>query len=255
MTLIEHLKELRKRLTIAAVGLIVGMIAAFLITDWVIMWLGYPIEQVADKLGDDSIRLQYTTVTGPFNMRMQISFAIGLIISAPVWLWQIWAFIMPGLKKREVWYTVGFMAAAIPLFFGGVAVAIMLLPNIITIMSSFMPDTHVAGQFYEADKYYSFVFKTLTVIGVSFVLPVFLVALDLAQVITGRQVFRAWRWALIISLVIGMFASPPADIVTMVLVAGIMFGLYAAAGIVCLIFDRVRRRRDPDTYVDLDAAS
>lgn len=251
MTLAGHLLELRRRLMIAALALVVGMVVAYFLTDWVIEWLVYPIREVAEQLGDDFTRLTYSTITGPFDMRIRISFAIGIIISAPVWLWQIWAFIMPGLKKKEIQYTVGFMAAAIPLFFGGCAVAIYLLPRLILVMSEFVPDEQFASQFYDYKAYYDFVFKLITIVGVAFVLPVFLVALNLAGVVSGKSILKGWRFAVIISLVIGMFASSPADVISMVVLGLILFVLYLAAAIVSLLFDRRKRKQNPDLYIEV----
>jgi len=250
MTLAGHLLELRRRLVIAVIALLVGMVVAYFLTDWVIGWLVYPIREVAAQLGDDFTRLVYGTITGPFDMRIRISFAIGLIISAPVWLWQIWAFIMPGLKKKEIQYTVGFMAAAVPLFFGGCAVAIYMLPRLILVMSEFVPEEQFASQFYEYAAYYDFVFKLITIVGVAFVLPVFLVALNLAGVVTGKAILKGWRFALIIGLVIGMLASSPADVVSMIVLGLILFVLYLAAALVSLAFDRRKRKKNPDLFVE-----
>jgi sec-independent protein translocase protein TatC len=249
MTLAGHLIELRKRLMIAAIGLIVGMVAAFILTDWVIQGLLYPIEVVRGELGDDFTRLAYGTVSGAFDMRLRIAIALGFVISAPVWMWQLWAFIMPGLTRKETWYTVGFLGAAIPLFFAGCYTAILLLPNIVMIMSSFVPDQQLASQLYTASEYYDFVFKMITIVGISFVLPVFVVALNFAGVLSGKAILKAWRFALIIALVFGMIASPPADMVTMLILAGILFALYFFAALVSLLFDRRKRKRNPDTYV------
>ncbi|WP_308421660.1 twin-arginine translocase subunit TatC [Microbacterium album] len=246
MSLAGHLMELRRRLMIAAIGLVVGMVIAFIVTDPVIDFLLRPIELVAGELGDDFTRLTYTGPTSAFDMRLRISFAIGIVLSAPVWLWQIWAYVMPGLTRREVRYTVGFMAAAIPLFFGGCVVAVMLLPNVLLVMASFVPDAQFASQFYESSGYYDFVFKMITIVGIAFVLPVFLVALNLAGVVDGRAVLKGWRPAFVIALVFGMLASPPADMVTMLILAVILFALYMAAAVVCLAFDRRKRKRDPE---------
>ena len=119
---------------------------------------------------------------------MRIAFAIGLLISAPVWLWQVWAFVMPGLTKKETQYTWGFLGAAIPLFFGGCTVAFFVLPHVIEIMAGFVP-TGMA-QFFDYATYYDFVFKFLLVLGIAFVLPVFLVALNLAGVVSGKESSR-----------------------------------------------------------------
>lgn len=250
MSLGGHLKELRKRLLIAIIALIVGMIVSFILTDWIIQFLIRPIEIVREELGDDFTRLTYQNITGAFDMRMRISFAVGIVISAPVWLWQVWAFVMPGLKRREIYYTIGFMGAAIPLFFGGCFVALMVMPNVIAIMSQFVPQETFASQIYEAKSYYDFVLKLVVIVGIAFVLPVFLVALNLAGIMRGRTILKGWRVAILVCLVFGMLASPPADMITMLILAGILFVLYMAAGLVSLLFDRAKRRKNPDLFVE-----
>ncbi|WP_308291538.1 twin-arginine translocase subunit TatC [Microbacterium sp. G2-8] len=254
MTLAGHLKELRRRLTFAVIGLAVGMIIAAFATTWIIEWLTYPIERVAEKLNDDTFtKLTFTTVTGPFDMRVRISFVAGLILSAPVWLWQIWRFITPGLTRREFWYALGFMGAAIPLFFGGVTLSLFLLPNIITIMASFFPESvENAAQMFTATEYYNFVFRTMTIIGIGFVSPVFVVALNLADVIRAKQIMRAWRWVVVLCLVFGMFASPPADMLTFVIVSAVLFVLYMLAALLCLLFDWRKKKRAPELFIEYD---
>lgn len=254
MSLAGHLRELRRRLIIAALALLAGMIASAFLTDWIITWLTFPIQQVAENIGDaDFTRLTFTTVTGPFDMRFRIALIAGIVLSSPVWLWQIWRFITPGLTRREFWYAIGFVGAAIPLFAGGVVLALFLLPNIITVMSSFFPDDIAqVGQLFTAIEYYNFVFRTLMILGVGCVTPVFIVALNLAGIVRGKQVILAWRWVLIVCLVFGMLVSPPADVITMVLVAGILFVLYMLASLVCLLFDWRRKKKNPDLFVELD---
>ena len=107
MSLGAHLVELRRRLFIAAGALVVGMIIAFIITGPVIDLLSIPIAAIAEEEGREYVGLNFTTVTSGFDLRMRIAFAIGLLISAPVWLWQVWAFVMPGLTKKETQYTWG----------------------------------------------------------------------------------------------------------------------------------------------------
>lgn len=250
MSLGGHLKELRRRLMIAVIALLVGMIVSFILTDYVIEFLIRPIEIVRDELGDDFTRLTYQNITGAFDMRLRISFALGIVLSAPVWLWQVWAFVMPGLRRREIGYTIGFMAAAIPLFFGGCVVALMLMPNIIRIMSEFVPAEAFASQIYEARSYYDFVLKLVVIVGIAFVLPVFLVALNLAGVVRGKTIVRGWRIAIIVCLVFGMLASPPADMITMLILSAILFALYMGAGLVSLLFDRRKRKKNPELFVD-----
>ena len=170
-----------------------------------------------------------------------MSFAIGLLISAPIWMWQIWAFIMPGLTRKEIRYTVGFLAAAIPLFFAGCYVGLVVMPHIVEIMSSFVPEG--AASFYDAQYYYDFVFKLLIVIGVAFVVPVFLVALNLAGVISGREILKGWRIAVLVATIFAALATPSADVVSMLMLAGILVVLFFAATGLSMLFDR-RKAQD-----------
>lgn len=242
MSLGAHLVELRKRLMFAALALLVGMVVAFLIADPIINFITEPVRIIAEKRGDDFSALNFGTVTAAFDMRMRIAFSIGIFLSAPVWLWQIWAFIMPGLTRKEVRYTIGFVVAAVPLFFAGCYLGVMIMPHIIELMWSFTPAG--ATNLYSAQEYYDFIFKLMIVIGISFVLPVFLVALNLAGVMSGRAILKGWRVAIIIATVFAALATPAADVVSMLMLAGILIVLFFAAAGLSLIFDRRKHKRD-----------
>jgi len=245
MSLAQHLRELRKRLFIAAAGLIVGMIIAFIISEPVIDLLSQPIARIAETNGDQYTALNFNTVTSGFDLRMRIAFSIGLIISAPVWLWQLWAFIMPGLTRKEVRYTIGFLCAAIPLFAGGLYVGWLIMPHMVEIMAMFVPEGGGISRFYDYSTYYDFVFKLLLVVGVSFITPVFLVALNLAGIMSGRTILKGWRVAIIVIVVFAAAATPAADVTSMLLLAGILCVLYFAAAVLSLLFDRRKARRAP----------
>lgn len=242
MSLGAHLVELRKRLMFAAVALVVGMVIAFLVADPIINFITEPVRIIAEKRGDDFSALNFGTITSAFDMRMRIAFSIGIFLSAPVWLWQVWAFIMPGLTRKEVRYTIGFVVAAVPLFFAGCYLGVMIMPHIIELMWSFTPAG--ATNLYSAQEYYDFIFKLMIVIGISFVLPVFLVALNLAGVMSGRAILKGWRVAIIIATVFAALATPAADVVSMLMLAGILIVLFFAAAGLSLIFDRRKRKRD-----------
>lgn len=241
MSIGAHLVELRKRLMIAAAGLILGMVVAFIVTDPVIAWITEPIRVITERRGDDFSALNFANVTSAFDLRMRIAFSIGIFLSAPVWLWQIWAFIMPGLTRKEIRYTVSFVAAAVPLFFIGCWVGMLIVPHVIELMWGFTPEGGV--NFYNASDYYDFVFKLMIVIGVAFVLPVFLVALNVAGVMSGRAILKGWRVAIIIATVFAALATPAADVVSMLMLAGILIVLFFAAAGVSLLFDRRKARR------------
>ena len=243
MSLGGHLVELRRRLMIAALALVLGMVGAFIFTDAVIHLITEPIRVVAASRGDDFAVLNFDTVTSGFDLRMRIAFAIGILASAPIWLWQIWAFIMPGLSRSEVRYTVGFLAAAIPLFFAGCASGLAIVPHIVELMATFVPEQ--GAQFYTASFYYDFVFKLLIVVGVAYVLPVFLVALNLAGVMSGREILRGWRIAILVATLFAALATPAADVISMLMLAGVLSALFFAAVGVSLILDRRKAKALP----------
>lgn len=243
MSLGDHLREFRKRLIIAAIALVVGMIVSFALGDAIIWAITEPIRIVAERRGDENaVTLMFATVTSAFDLRVRIAFAVGVLISAPVWLWQIWAFLMPGLTRKEVRYTIGFVAAAVPLFFAGAFTGWLILPHLVELMAGFTPNG--ASNFYDAKYYYDFVFKLLIVVGVSYVTPVFLVALNLAGVMTGREIMKGWRVAIVIATVFAGAATPSADVVSMLILAGILTVLFFAAAGLSMLFDRRKSKRE-----------
>ncbi|MFS0733145.1 twin-arginine translocase subunit TatC [Microbacterium sp. 1P10UB] len=239
MSLGQHLIELRKRLMISALGLVAGMVIAFFLAKPIIDLLTVPISVIAERTG--KAVLNFDTVTGAFDLQIRIAFAVGLIISSPVWLSQIWLFIAPGMTRKETRYTVGFLGAAIPLFFAGTFAGWLIMPHIIELMSSFVPEG--AANFFQYSYYYDFILKLLLVVGVAFVLPVFLVLLNVAGILSGMAILRGWRFAIIAITVFCALATPAADVISMFLLAIPMLGLYFAAVGIALLVDRRRARR------------
>jgi sec-independent protein translocase protein TatC len=139
---------------------------------------------------------------------------------------------------------VGFLAAAIPLFAAGLYVGWWIMPHMVILMSNFVPEGKGISQFYDYSTYYDFVFKLLLVIGVSFVTPVFLVALNLAGVVTGRGILKGWRVAIIVIAIFAAAATPAADVTSMLLLGGILAVLYFVAVGVSMLFDRRKRKRE-----------
>lgn len=235
-----HLVELRRRLTIAALAVVVGTVIAFFCTDPLIAVLTAPIRAVSEARESDLVALNFDSVTAAFDLRMRMSFAVGILLSAPVWLWQVWAFVMPGLTRREVRRSLAFVGAAVPLFFAGCAAGLLLMPHIIELMARFVPAQGAA--LYGAAVYYDFVLKLLLAVGVAFVLPVFLVALNVAGVLSGRTILRGWRVAVLVATVFAALATPAADVMSMLLLAGTLTLFYLGAAGVALLLDRRRAR-------------
>jgi sec-independent protein translocase protein TatC len=249
MSLGSHLVELRKRLFIAALGLIVGMVVGFILSDFVLQALTQPIADISAQQGREA-SLNFTDVSSAFDLRIQIAFTVGIVISAPVWLYQVFAFVMPGLKRNEKQYAIGFVCAAVPLFFAGTVAGWFVLPHMVVLLTGFAPEGTTA--LLTARAYYDFVLKLVLVIGVAFVLPVFLVILNFAGVLSAKAILKSWRIAILAITLFTAIATPAADVLSMFLLAIPMLVLYfGAAGIAHLHDRRVAKRR---ASLDLELA-
>lgn len=243
MSLGQHLVELRKRLTRGALAIVAGTVGGWFLYDIVWKLIREPITRIAEARGEESgdIALNYTSITGAFDIRIQIALTIGIVISSPVWLYQIFAFLVPGLTRREKRYTFGFFFSAIPLFFGGVAAGWFVLPHIVELMYTFVPAGSLA--IYDTKYYLDFVLKLVLATGIAFVLPVFLVLLNFVGILQGRTILKGWRWAVLAITIFTAIATPAADVVSMILLAIPMVVLYFAAVGVALLHDRGVERR------------
>lgn len=238
--LAAHLRELRRRALVAAAAVVVAAVAGWVVTDPVLRMLDAPLAAVAGQHGSLAA-LNFDTVTGAFELRVRLAVQLGLILSAPVWLYQLLAFIVPGLTRRESRYVVGFLAAALPLFAVGAAAGAFVFPHIVAMMLSFAPEQ--SASLMQAGSYYDFALRLMLTTGVAFVLPVVLVLLNAVGVLSARAVLRGWRWAIAAICVFTALATPAADVMGMLLLAAPMVALYFAAVGVCFLGDRRRARR------------
>jgi len=233
MSLGQHIAELRKRLTIAALAILLASIGGFFVADVVINAISVPIEQIALQR---NAQLVYTTVTEAFDLKFQIAITIGIMVSSPIWLYQIFAYFVPGLTKRETKYTLGFFLSAVPLFLAGGYVGWLIFPHMVLLLAGFAGDTQAT--FLSARVYYDFVLKLVLAIGVAFVLPVFLVLLNFTGVISAIAILKGWRIAILLITLFCATATPAADLVSMFLLAIPMVVLYFAAAGVAWWHDR-----------------
>lgn len=246
MTLGQHLVELRKRLFRAAIGYVLGAIGGWFLADFVLAAMRSPVQELAASQHRDAA-LNFTTITGAFDLKFEIALTVGAVISSPVWLYQIFAFLVPGLTGKEKKYIFGFFFSAVPLFFAGCAAGWYVLPHIVGLLTSFAG--HQDKSLIDAPSYYDFVLKLVIVIGVAFVLPVFLVLLNFVGVLSARAILKSWRIALLLIVLFTAIATPSADVISMLLLAIPMVLLYFAAAGVAWVHDR----RVAKTAIDLDA--
>ncbi|TFC42026.1 twin-arginine translocase subunit TatC [Cryobacterium sp. TMT1-21] len=240
MSLGQHLLELRKRLFWAAAGIAVGAVIGWFLSDFVWDSLREPIYAIVEAQNRNA-QLNYPDITSAFDLKLKISFYVGLIVSSPVWLYQIFAFLTPGLTRKEKQYTFGFLFTAIPLFLAGCAAGWYVLPNVVGLMTSFAPKEDAA--LIVAQNYLDFVLKLMIAIGVAFVLPVFIVLLNLAGVISAASIIKSWRVAILVIVLFTAIATPAADVVSMFLLAIPMVVLYFAAYGIAFLHDRRAARR------------
>ena len=242
MSLGQHLIELRKRLFISAIAIVVGSALGWWLTD-AFIWeaIQEPVTRVAEAQGNDAAVI-FPTISSAFDLRLQVAFTLGIVLSSPVWLYQIFAFLVPGLNKKERRFSLAFFASAIPLFFAGCAAGWFVLPNIVKLMMSFVPDG--AESLLTAKEYYDFVLKLVVAIGIAFVVPVFIVLLNFAGVISAAAIIKSWRVAILVIVLFTAIATPSADVVSMFMLAIPMILLYFLAWFIAHLHDRRVARRN-----------
>lgn len=229
MSLAAHLVELKRRLYIGAIAILVGTVGGWFVTDFILAAMRQPIFEVA-RSQHRVATLNFDGISSAFDLKLQIAFTVGLVVTSPIWLYQIFAFFMPAMTKKETRFVLGFFLSAVPLFAAGCFAGWWVFPHIVELMTSFAPSTD--STIITAKTYFDFVLKLVVVVGVAFVLPVFLVLLNFAGVISAKSIMKGWRWALLIIVLFTAFATPAADVLSMIILAVPMIMLYfLAAGI------------------------
>ena len=156
-----------------------------------------------------------------------MAFTVGVVLSSPVWLYQLWAFIVPALTRREKRYALGFVGAAVPLFVTGCAAGWLVLPHMISLLVGFAPSD--SSSILNARSYVDFILRLMLIVGIAFVLPLLLVLLNVVGVMSAAAIISSWRYVILAITVFTAFATPAADVLSMFLLALPMVLLYFAA--------------------------
>jgi len=188
-----------------------------------------------------TVVLAMTGVADPFVMQMQVAAVAGVILSAPVWLYQLWRFVTPGLHRHERRWAIGFVAVAVPLFFSGVVLAYVVLPYGLQVLFGFTPEN--VENIVSVDRYLSFFIRMVLVFGVGFLMPLLLVVLNFAGILTGKRLLSWWRWVIFLVFIFAAVATPTGDPVNLLLLSGPLLVLMALAIGISLMNDRRRARR------------
>ncbi|WP_225822072.1 twin-arginine translocase subunit TatC [Streptomyces naphthomycinicus] len=264
MPLADHLRELRNRLAKAMLAIVVvTVVAAFFYND-IINFLTKPIldsvgcqetfEQLAKSSGKHTCaEITINGLLAPFTLALQVSLMAGVVAASPIWLYQLWAFVAPGLHRHEKKYAYAFVFTGAPLFFGGAFFAYKVLPTTAKVLIDFTPNGNIKNLL-PLDDLLQLVTRMVLVFGLSFELPLLLIMLNLTGVLSGRRMMGWWRAMILGITVFAAVATPSTDPLSMLALAGPIWVLYFGAVAFSLANDARKRRREADGPDDDEAS-
>ncbi len=252
MPLGGHLREFRRRVLIAVLAVGVAAVYGWIKFQTVYDWMVAPLFQAAARNGfpAGSVSTNFANgVSDSFSIKLKIAIWLGFIIASPVWLWQIWGFLAPGLTRKEKRIGSAFILTAVPLFLTGCWVATRTMPNAIDFL---IGQTPTGGtNFIAAQAYIGFVTKFILAFGLAFLLPVFLVGLNTIHVLPARMMIKGWRVATMLIFVFAAVMSPSPDAWSMLALAFPMVILYFIAVGISAILDRRRHQAQPHPWLEV----
>lgn len=255
MPLMGHLRELRTRLVRAVLAIVVGTVIAWILYEPILDFLTEPYNDVRPILRDQGIDtdIVITGIGGAFQFQLKISLVVGLLISSPVWLWQIWGFVLPALHRHEKRWALLLTATGAPLFVGGAALAYIVLPKAMEVLIGFVPDGF--GSLVTGAEYFDFIIRMMLVFGVAAEIPLIVVVLNRIGAVSAAQLARARPWTVIGIFIFAAIATPTTDPLTMLFLAAPMVVLYLISEIIAKLTDRSRGRTAAAQALGDDEAS
>ena len=249
MPLGDHLRELRSRLVKSGIAIALGMVVGWVLYPETFAWLSEPFADVVAQAQSEGreVTLALTGVADPFILQLQVAAVTGLLLSAPVWLYQLWRFVTPGLHRHEKRWAMAFAVFATPLFLSGVLLAYTVLPFGLEILFGFTPDN--VENIVSVDRYLSFFIRMVLVFGVGFLAPLMIVLLNFAGILTGKRLLSWWRWIVFTIFIFSAVATPTGDPINLVLLAAPILLLVMIAVGISLLNDK-RRARKSSKYQD-----
>lgn len=245
MTLGEHLIELRKRLLWSAAAILVGCIVAFVMWQQIFDFMKAPYcrlpAEISRPLGG-ACRLNSAKVLGEFGIKLRVAMIGGVILSGPVWLYQLWAFIAPGLHRKERRWGLAFIAVSFALFAGGLVFAYYTLDAGLEFLLKAGGNGIV--NLIDVDSYFSFISLMLLAFGVSFEFPLVLVILNIAGVLPTARMRSSRRTVAFLIALFAAVITPTQDPLTFAAMAVPMYVFYEGAIVFGRLRDRTKRRRE-----------
>jgi sec-independent protein translocase protein TatC len=243
MALADHLRELRARLLLVTLVLTLGIVVAWFFYDQLFNLLLDPYEDARARLADKGVKSEpvVTGVATSLLLRLKISALGAVVATSPFWLYQIWGFIVPGLHPHEKRWTKAFALVAGPLFVAGVAVAYYVLPKGMEVLIGFTPGNLTS--LVDFGDYFRFLTRMMLVFGIAFEIPLFVVMLNLAGVVSGRTLGAYRPWIVLGTFVFAAVATPSTDPFSMIMLAIPMTALFLMSEGIARVVDRRRAAR------------
>ena len=254
MPLGDHLRELRARILRSVLLFIAVFIGALFIYDHLLELVMAPYNDARAILGESVETKAYVKgATGPLMLNLKLCAVAAIVITSPYWLYQVWAFILPGLHRNEKKWSRIFAAVAGPLFISGVAMGYYVLPKGLEVLIGFTPAS--MENLVEFGEYFSFFTRMLLVFGIAFEIPLFVIMLSLAGIVSGSTLGRYRPWIVVGTFIFAAVATPSTDPFSMMMLALPMLVLFVIAEVLARIIDRIRRKKASATTVADDELS
>jgi sec-independent protein translocase protein TatC len=262
MPLVEHLRELRNRLAKGLLAIVVvACVAGFFYND-IINFFTHPVLQsvgckgdftsLARQKGDQCANITMNGLLGPFSLALKVTLMAGVVCASPIWLYQLWAFVAPGLHRHEKKYALIFVGSGVPLFFFGAFFAYEVLPTTAKVLLDFTPSG--IANLLPLDDLLDLVLRMVLVFGLSFEMPLLLVMLNFVGILTGKRMLGWWRLMIMGITVFAAVATPSTDPLSMLALAAPIWILYFAACLIAYLNDRRKRLREENGPADDEAS-
>jgi sec-independent protein translocase protein TatC len=247
MPLMEHLRELRNRLVKGVLGIILGMVVGWFVYQRAFTFIIGPYCRltIQGTTGCQAVTGHPLIVTGvfdPFFVRLKVAFVVGLIVSSPIWFYQLWAFIAPGLYPREKRWTFAFVGSAVPLFGLGAFFAYLAMSRGLRFLLGLTPEG--VRPLITIDTYFGYAMAMLLIFGIAFELPLVLVILNMAGAVSHAFIRKYRRIMIFLVFVFAGAATPSPDPFSMLLLAVPCVILVELAELFVWLNDRRRARRE-----------
>jgi len=253
MALSDHLRELRARILKSGLVVIVAFVVALFFYDTLQDLVADPYNEARVELGEDRSMLTTNGPAGGFLLYLKLCGMAAVVAASPFWLYQIWAFILPGLHDNEKKWTRVFAVIAGPLFIVGIVLGYLTLPMGLEILIGFTPAD--VTNLVEFNDYLVFLSRTLLGFGIAFEIPVFVVLLNMAGVLKGRTLGAYRPWIIIGTFVFAAVITPSGDPFTMSLMAVPMVILFGISEVIARLNDKRRAGNKPNAGLSPDEPS